>query len=311
MTAAVGDPADCTSVDVTRFGLAVSKETPRILDENKVNRFFCSTVFSYPEDYQKRVIFGDYPYRFNISLTAVGEDAPRSVGDVVPGNYPYGYIRRDVKIKGSSNATIGKPMITKHGYNNTENVTLNQFRIVINSSYLLTQVGESKRDAAYRINPNGDRIIINITDLDETRNTVAHPPSEPYNVNLKRSKILPDTYRGYRTSMPFHRLRFENYLYVNWSIRSQKPPVDPGPDRNLSMIFEPGFFQYADKYGAIYINLTFELDPPQQFLNNTHTRPFDYNYNPGKCHTTRLDRCSHGGGSVVNTDGANCIPSRA
>ena len=54
--------------DVVRFGLAISKETPNILSQDKVNRFFCSTAFSYPDDYQNRAIFGDYPYRFNISL---------------------------------------------------------------------------------------------------------------------------------------------------------------------------------------------------------------------------------------------------
>jgi hypothetical protein len=270
--------------DVARFGLAVSKETPLILDENKVNRFFCLTAFSYPEDYQKRVIFGDYPYRFNISLMGVGEGTLRSVGDVVPDNYPYGYIRRDVKIKGSSNTTIGNTTIAKYGYKNTENVTLNEFRIVINSSHLLTgDVGEivnPNGDAAYRINPNGDRIIINITDLDETRNKIAHPPSEPYTVNLKEVKFY-QTHTGDLNLYSFSPVAaFENHVYVNWGTTAVKPPVGLGTDRNLSLIFEPGFFTSTDKYGAIYINLTFELDPPQPFLNNTRTRPFDYNYHP-------------------------------
>jgi len=270
--------------DVARLGLAVSKETPLILDENKVNRFFCSTFFSYPEDYQKRVIFGDIPYRFNISLMAVGKDTLRSVGDVVPDNYQYGYIRRNVKIKGSSNTTIDNKTIGTYGYHNTGNVTLNQFSILINSSHLLTgEVGgvvNPNGDAAYRINPNGDRIVINITDLDETRNTVAHPPSEPFNVSLKEVKFY-QTHTGDSNLYAFSPVAaFENYAYVNWGTTAVKPPVDLGTDRNLSMIFEPGFFSSTDKYGAIYINLTFELDPPQQFLNNTHTRPFDYNYHP-------------------------------
>ena len=268
---------------VARFGLAVSKDTPRILDENKVNRFFCSTVFSYPEDYQKKVIFGDYPYRFNISLKAVGEDMPRSVGDVVPDNYPYGYIRRDVKIKGSSNTTIGITTIKKYGYNNTENVTLNEFRIVINSSHLLTgKVGEivnPNGDAAYRINPNGDRIIINITDLDKTRNPALLALNEPYDVNLSEVKFY-QTHTGDANLYAFSPVAaFENYTYVNWSATAVKPPAEI-KDSNLSLVFEPGFFSSTDKYGAIYINLTFELDPPQQYLNNTRTRPFDYNYHP-------------------------------
>ncbi|MFA4826057.1 MAG: hypothetical protein WC593_12970 [Methanoregula sp.] len=267
--------------DVARFGLAVSKETPRILDEKKVNRFFCLTAFSYPEDYQKRVIFGDYPYQFNISLRAVGEDTPRFVGDVVPDNYPYGYIRRDVKIKGSSNTTIGEKLIEAHGYKNTENVTKNEFRIVINSSHLLTgnvgEIDDPNGDIMYRINPTGDRIVINITDLDKTRNTVAHPTMPK--VNLSGVKFY-QTHTGDSNLYVFSPVAaFENYTYVNWSAVAVKPPVNI-TDSNLSMVFEPGFFSSTDKYGAIYINLTFELDPPQQYLNNTRTRPFDYNYYP-------------------------------
>ena len=36
--------------DIARFGLAVSKDTPNILDENKVNRFFCWTAATSPND---------------------------------------------------------------------------------------------------------------------------------------------------------------------------------------------------------------------------------------------------------------------
>jgi hypothetical protein len=129
-------------IDVTRFGLAVSGETPTILDENKVNRFFCSTIFSYPadafsypEDFRRRAVFGNYPYRFNISLKVTGEDGIRSIGEIIPPGY--GYIRRAVKIKGTSNATIGQAMITTHRYKNAENVSFNQFSIAINASELL------------------------------------------------------------------------------------------------------------------------------------------------------------------------------
>ena len=87
---------------VTRFGLAVTRDTPNILSQEKVDRFFSDTsvygAFAYPDDYHQRVIFGDYPYRFNISLLDVETNKLQSVGDVVPKGY--GYIRRVVKIKG-------------------------------------------------------------------------------------------------------------------------------------------------------------------------------------------------------------------
>ncbi|MDO9034499.1 MAG: hypothetical protein Q7U51_04780 [Methanoregula sp.] len=284
--------------NVARFGLAISKETPRILDENKVNRFFCSTAFSYPEDYQKRVIFGDIPYRFNISLKAVGEDIPRSVGDVVPDNYQYGYIRRDVKIKGSSNTTIGNTTITKYGYKNTENVTLNEFRIVINSSHLLKgNVGEIDNpngDAAYRINPKWDQIIINITDLESTRPSWCQtPPALPAasDTNLTSIKFYQNRWDplSFRWTPDPWNPTTEILTYEDGNLTPMIPPVDIRD--NLTLVFKPGFFSSTDKDGAIFINLTFGmvLNPscpmPQfglgrPFLNNTKSGPFNYNYHP-------------------------------
>lgn len=269
--------------DVARFGLAVSKDTPLILDENKVNRFFCSTAFSYPEDYQKRAIFGDRPYHFNISLREIGEGTVRSVGEAVPDNYAYGYIRRDVKIKGSSNTTIGKTIISAFKYNNDENVTFNRFSIVINSSNLATgsigNIMNPNGDAAYRINPKWDRIVINVTDLDTTRNTVAHPGSEPFRVNLTKVDFYQTHFNDANLYGFSPVTAFENFTYVEGTPIALKPPIEIH-DSNLSMVFEPGFFSGTDKDGAIYINLTFGLDPPQQYLNNTRTLPFDYNYLP-------------------------------
>src|SRR5512137_1466648 len=61
--------------DVDRLGLAISRNDPNILAVDKVNRFFdtatsCAddAAFCYPDDYRSRAIFGDYPYKFNISL---------------------------------------------------------------------------------------------------------------------------------------------------------------------------------------------------------------------------------------------------
>ncbi len=151
--------------DIARFGLAVSKNTPNILDENKVNRFFCWTAsanpndkgdFLYPTDYQERAIFGGYPYQFNISLKVNGEDGIQSVGDVIPAG-DYGYIRRDVMIKGSSNATInaGSPPVIAggqnryNGYNNTDNVTLNHFSIELNQTELQEDIKNSPHEINY------------------------------------------------------------------------------------------------------------------------------------------------------------------
>jgi hypothetical protein len=46
------------------------------------------------------------------------------------------------------------------------------------------------------------------------------------------------------------------------------------------MVFGPSFFQSAAPTDTITIVLRFGLDTPQQYLNSTQTRPFDYNYYP-------------------------------
>ena len=267
--------ADSNKADLKRFGLAVSKDTPGILDKNKVNRFFCSTVFSYPDDYRKRVIFGDYPYRFNISLRTAGESRVKSAGDTVPEGH--GYIRRDAKIKSTSNATIDTRMIQEFGYNNSEDVLSHQFSIRINSTKLLN--GDIK-DPAYQINPQKDQIIINITDLDTQPVQPPVMPAQATEANLTQIRF----YRSSFGETDLHDLGVYDvttYLYVDGKPVPTHPLPDPCPvNKEVSMIFSPSFFRYAASSDTIYVNLTFRTDPAQQYLNSSGSGPFDYNYNP-------------------------------
>jgi hypothetical protein len=268
--------ADGNKVDIKRFGLAISKDAPRILDENKVNRFFCSTAYSYPDDYRPRVIFGDYPYLFNISLRITGEDTIRSVGDVVPEDH--GYIRRDVMIKSPSNATIDTPMIMAHGYTTTENATFHQFSIQINGTKLLK--GDIT-DPAYQINPLKDRIVINITGLDTQPVRPSGLGVTPAEANLTQIRFYKSPY-GESELYDLGVYDVNPYLYVDGTRVATRPLPEPRPEvvENVSMIFWPSFFKYATPTDTIYVNLTFGLDSPQQYLNSTISGPFDYNYNP-------------------------------
>jgi hypothetical protein len=276
---------DSGTENIERFGLAISKETPNILSETKVNRFFCSTVFSYPEDYRKRAIFGDYPYRFNISLRVVGDNESRYVGDTLPENY--GYIRRDVKIRQFSNATIDKGVIKKFGFNNTENVTVHDFSIVVNTSNLLygkitDPVTNPNIDTAYRIDPRSDRITIKIEDLDAIPPRTLAFTGGPADVNLSQVTFSQTRY-GFPGLFPMVGGSYRNFTYNDGNLTPVNPPVDLV--NNVTLIFEPGFFASGDDTGQIYINLTFGINQTAHpegmpFLNNTGTRPFDYNHNP-------------------------------
>jgi len=268
--------ADSNKVDIKRFGLAISKDTPNILDENKVNRFFCSTVYAYPDDYRPRVIFGDYPYQFNISLRTTGKDNIRSVGDIIPDDH--GYIRRDVKIKSPSNATIDTHMIREYGYNNSENVSFHQFSVQINGTKLLK--GDIK-DPAYQIDPRKDQIIINITGLDTQPVRLPNIVVIPAKANLTQIRFYKSPY-GETNLYDLAVYDLVTYIYVDGNPVATRPLPEPRPEvvGNISMIFGPSFFKNAAPMDTIYVNLTFGLESPQQYLNSTMTRPFDYNYNP-------------------------------
>jgi len=95
--------------DIIRLGLAISSDFPQILTSKnpnilsraKVDRFFDSHNFSYPDDYRRMLIFGGtgtYPYSFNISLDD-GTFPLLSIGDPIPQDHSYGYIKRAVFIK--------------------------------------------------------------------------------------------------------------------------------------------------------------------------------------------------------------------
>ncbi len=86
--------------DILRLGMALSKDYPNILTRAKVEGFFDSSFFSYPDDYRRTLFFtgeGMYEYHFNIMLTDL--NSYLSIGESVPTNQQYGYIKRAVFIK--------------------------------------------------------------------------------------------------------------------------------------------------------------------------------------------------------------------
>jgi PKD repeat protein len=271
-----------TPNDVVRFGLSISKDTPNILSEEKVNQFFCTSVFSYPNDYHERVIYGDYPYRFNISLIEVGSDYPSHyVGDIMSGSY--GTIRRLVKIKGPSNATINYTYMKNHGYIRGDNETQHEFSIVINNSELLK---DKVTDPIYQINPALDRITVNITDLNKT---MYADRESCFNVSLKRVYIYVEDEK----IIPLHLYYtpiINGIQYEDLTSDALYDSTLPKDIKNISLVLTPKTLSWTD-YSHVYINLTFDLVktnlgcacptcPGSQFLNNTPGIPFDYNYHP-------------------------------
>jgi hypothetical protein len=246
--------------NVTRFGLAVSKEYPNILSQDKINRFFCSTVFSYPEDYQNRIIFGDYPYRFNISIRELGQTNSRSVGDIIPDGH--GYIRRVVKIKDPSYATINSTNYTK-----SEGATSHWFSIRIN----IDQLMKEKSDPRFQINPSREQLIINITNLSKLIN-----PSVT-SVNLTNVTLcFMDT-----ASAVCYAPSPSNYPYVDGS-STRLISFPKSVEDNITIKIEPASINDMTEIGFnnMYIALKFDLTNKTDgspyngtFLNNTQALP--------------------------------------
>jgi hypothetical protein len=255
--------------NVTRFGLAISKDTPNILSEDKVNRFFCATAFIYPDDYRTRVIFGDYPYGFNISLIDDGGKI-KSVGDVLPNGY--GYIRRPVKIKGASFATINNTdyMTNTSWYIQPGNATTHVFSILIDNPKLLGDI----TDPAYQIDPAREQITINITDL---RSTITNYPLV---INNTTSTVTLSNIRVYKqdgglfSNVP---LPASEYPYIDGSSTRISTMPHTNVADNITLRFSPQFFDRLKAQSSkIYIALGFTVDPPSTFLNNTRALP-DFN----------------------------------
>ncbi|WAC05210.1 MAG: hypothetical protein OS112_00875 [Methanoregula sp.] len=261
---------DLQKDEIERFGLTISKETPNILKFSKVERFFCSTSFSYPDDYQHRVIFGDRPYRFNISLTTFDGLMNNSVGDIKPDGY--GYIRRLVKLKYPSNATIQAPNYRNSGP--SANVTTHIFSLQINCTHMIWD----ERNPAYQINPLQDQIMINVTNLSKAPVFWADTNS----INLTNIKI----YRQ-NPAQPLVQVRTFDDPYIDGGSATTTLPATIV--ENVSVIFPAGFFYgMATDNTNLYINYTFTLNQQDNFFNNSFTLPYQYDYSPNRVTQPKL-----------------------
>jgi hypothetical protein len=245
------------------------------------------------------VIFGDYPYHFNISLYDVEKNQKKTIGDLLPSGY--GNIRRLVKIKSMSNATINESVIKTFKYANTENVTQHEFSFLFNNSKLLSEV----KDPLYQIDLSTDEVTVNITDL---RSTLYYNPLDP---DPSHGHVDPSQYNITLTKIDVYKLDAHtltklgtfDYPVLDDDLTHTKPPCEV-KDR-LTIRVTPDFVAgMQSQYTNLYFNLTFTLQDgtagfpgpypsgayPSTFLNNTNARApaFDYNYNPKNVTQPRL-----------------------
>lgn len=211
--------------ETTRFGLAISPEYPNIypniLSEGKVQSFFTNEYGFSKEDYASRLIFGDYPYRFNIKIKSLDVDqkyqyslADVSVADDDTNVQKYGYIRRVVAIKDPGYATFSLPGPADAASR------------VVNISIDFEDLSNTDRGKEYRLTPSDETIVIKIDNL---------TPMQTLTAMQFNGEVPPGTSPTVKT------IRTNNNLTLF---------IDPRYTRQL--------MGDDDKAGKISINLTFD-----------------------------------------------------
>lgn len=135
-----------------RFGLTPYKSTPHILAPKKIESFGNVSIYNLPEDYGNRVIFGDYPYHYNISVTRINGAKVTSVGEPYNENSQYGYIRRVILVKEPSEATYDM-----YYFQGTDP----DFYVDI----ITSEMFDATRGPVYWIDPMKEELQINLTNI--------------------------------------------------------------------------------------------------------------------------------------------------
>jgi hypothetical protein len=148
--------------DVERLGLSIGRNSPEILQQAKIEKFFrnssspsceANDEFCFPADYRQKLIFGDYPYNFHISLKEIDGDGPWSLGPEPPENHPYGYIRRSVLIKKPTYAIVNVSQ---------ENAMEDTIKIFMDMEQLYNLTDAKKLNPAYLRDPLHENMSINL-----------------------------------------------------------------------------------------------------------------------------------------------------
>lgn len=278
---------DDRNEEVQRMGFALTKESPTLLSLNKITRFF-SSGFTYPDDYQEKIIFGDHPYRFNISVMTFDSAISQAAGDIRPSG-GYGYIRRFVLVKEMSNATVDAVNARSGSPSDTH-----LFSVSLNMTRLLND----ERQPAYMIDPMSEPVTIDMTNLSGSLVFDKTTPIQLQTVTLYSWKP-PDG----PSPVPFN---FSDVLYID----GQPAPVPMAPTivkTNVSLVFPPGSLSGIPSVRSItlLVNFTYTLTNPDPmntewtgdyFINSTDPAvrlsnfdsAFDYDYNPSRVTQPRL-----------------------
>lgn len=250
---------------VLRFGLSLYKSTPIILAIKKVESFGNHGIYNTLEDYRSRIIFGSYPYNFNITLIPLeGPLSPIYIGEPFDPYSTYGYIRRVVLIKTPGEYTVDLNDYSNPLYND------GRLSVRINSSQLF----DTRKGPMYWTDPMKEELIINLTNVSSIVNCTA---CSNY-VNLTQVAYSYTYYNPTLGWIPVGPIKIQPpSLTVGFNMT--KDGINPSAhflnniDSNILTKFTAGYFilktQVSGNQALIAINYTF--DPLTANISSTST----------------------------------------
>ena len=252
---------------VRRMGLGVAKNYPAnypgsypgVLKLTKIEKFFeydkspgCMVAdeFCNPEDYRDKVIFGDYPYQFNITLKMLySSQPPYTVGSPAPEG-SHGYIKRIVKVQ--QPGSIETINVTPDGTKKTITVRINFYELY-------------EQPPPYLIDPLSENLTIFI------QNFSGFSPGP----NLTDIQICKYPLAGLPGCIGW--AAYDDSPDMNISVDGvpvgENPPSFDQIDNNTTILLEGGLFPRIgyDEFSSIDTILTFDQNVTNQTL-------YYYNY---------------------------------
>lgn len=255
---------------VRRFGLSLYKSTPHVLAEQKILSFYNSARFPELSEYRDRIIAGDYPYNFNVSLKKIGGDT-YSVGDTFDPNSTYGYIRRVVLVKNQTHAEVEMSPYW------VDYLDSNKFYVNLTYGWLLNQ----DRGPQYWIEPPKEDITIKLTNLSSIRNDAGTPVSLD-NIRMTFDGKLLDGTDVTGVDLPYRDFVAQiDGINKTFSWPAGAPGGPHTANQTINITFPAGYFIPPSAYAEITLirmNIRYEFSPGTVNLSSNYN---SYEYLPG------------------------------
>ncbi len=240
---------------VIRMGLSVEPGCAHILSWGKVDRFFDKEFFTYPDDYRRSLLFGDYPYSFNITLTMRDNPFIQSIGPTPPESY--GAVRRVVVVKEPSLLRIDGHFNQEFNYTGNETPP-QRFSVKVPMIELL----DRSVDPLFRIDPRTDPIQIEIVNFSSYLNSTT-PATK---ATLNRVEIT-------RNGVPITFPSYAIWLDENSTPATLQAPISESLFFRLYPVPEPPW-RSTDVIGVTFVFAEDDGDPPATLIMGTHV--YDY-----------------------------------